>query len=643
MQYYLVCPIGVISGAEDLLTYHSDTNLSVGEVVLVPFGRRTKIAVVFDKTTKPAFTTRPIEKSYGVILPQHLIKLAEWIADYYASRLPFVLQMMLPSGIQKKRRAKEHPPSALTRGTNIPALSKPQSKIVSSIQESESITHLLHGITGSGKTRIYQSLAEHTLKENRSVLILVPEIALTPQLATEFQLLHDRVLILHSALTEAQRHTLWLEINKSDDPLVIVGPRSALFSPIKNLGLIIIDEAHEQSYQQDSQPKYNALRVARKLAELSGNNTKLILGSATPSIADYYVATHTGAPIHNLNHRIVPSQTSVEIIDMREKAQFSTHNLFSKKLLDAMNNALVRNEQIMLFHNRRGTARMILCSDCGWTAECPTCHIPLRLHHDTQSLRCHTCGHKTQPPKVCPSCSGIDLDFKGFGSKRIESEIKKLFPDANVARFDSDTEAAEQLHHRYQDLYDNNIQIIIGTQGIAKGLDLPHLTVVGVVQADSELFIPDYSSSERAFQLTTQVIGRAGRKGQEAHVFIQTLNPEHPAITAAAAQDYHDFYEHEIQERKAEHMPPFTFLLQLSVGYKSTSSAVHAAKKLAQQLRNDNPGLFVRGPAPAFHEHRGSNYYQQLVVSSPNRATLVKIAQSLPSRWHFTLDPPSLL
>jgi primosomal protein N' (replication factor Y) len=557
-------------------------------------------------------------------------------------RLTTVLQAILPKGLGKKRRFKEDSSKKVTRSSTVYDLTEEQQAAVLQISESEKITHILHGVTGSGKTRVYQELARKALAENKSVLVLVPEISLTPQLAAEFEQLHEHVLVLHSGLTEAKRHTNWQMLKDSTHPWVIVGPRSSLFSPLQDLGLIIVDECHEPSYNQDSQPKYSALRVARKLAELSGN-AKLVLGSATPLISDYFVATATNTPIVNLTTPTNKRNTRVEVVDMRERDIFGTHPLFSKRLLDAMNNSITQSEQILLFHNRRGTARMSLCSNCGWVAECPNCHLPLRLHHDRGELRCHTCGHNESLPQLCPECKSTDIDFKGYGSKRIESEIRKLFPNAEVARFDGDTPAEEQLHNRYQDLYDNKIQIIIGTQGIAKGLDLPNLNTVGIVQADSELFIPDYSSAERSFQLTTQVIGRAGRSGQASSVIIQTLNPDHPAIIHAKNQDYESFYNHEIEERTAEHMPPLTYLLQLTVGYASIKSAEDAARKLKESLKKTHKDIHVRGPSPAFHEHRGSLYYQQLIVSCAKRSTLVAIANKLPQRWQFTLDPINLL
>jgi primosomal protein N' (replication factor Y) len=642
VNYYLVCPIGVIAGKQDLLTYHSESSIHIGAIAEVPFGKSLKHAVVIKAANKPAFVTKQLGKILEEEVPHNLIDLSVWMSNYYAVRLTTVLQAVLPKGLGKTRRLKEDSPRKATRANTVHPLTSEQKAAIKAINESTKITHMLHGVTGSGKTRVYQEVAKKVLSENKSVLVLVPEISLTPQLAAEFEQLHEYVLVLHSGLTEAKRHTNWQKLKDTNHPWVVVGPRSSLFSPLQNLGLIIIDECHEPSYQQDSQPKYSALRVARKLAELSGG-AKLLLGSATPLVSDYFVATATRAPIISLTKPTNRRDTRIEVVDMRERDAFGTHPLFSKKLLDAMNKSITQNEQILLFHNRRGTARMSLCAHCGWVAECPTCHLPLRLHHDRSELRCHTCGHSGPLPQTCPECKSTDIDFKGYGSKRIESEVRKLFPGAEVARFDGDTPVEEQLQNRYQDLYDNKIQIIIGTQGIAKGLDLPNLNTVGIVQADSELFIPDYSSAERSFQLTTQVIGRAGRSGSKSVVIIQTLNPDHPAIVHAKNQNYEDFYEFELEERRAEHMPPLTHLLQLTVGYASSKSAQTAADTLKDSLKKQFSDIHVRGPSPAFHEHRGRLYYSQLIVSCAQRSTLTAIANSLPARWQFTLDPINLL
>lgn len=643
-MYYLVCPVGAVSGNSDLLTYHSDAALDVGAIAKIPFGTRTKMGVVIQKVQRPSFPTKPIDEVIDGRMPAHLVGLAQWMSEYYATRLPIVLQTMLPAGLTKKRRTKKPDTPKLSRTSSDYPLTKEQSAALKAINTSPQTTSLLHGVTGSGKTRVYQELAKNALAKNQSVILLVPEIALTPQLLAEFQAIHDDVLVLHSRLTESERHQLWQQmVTQPDKPRVIIGPRSALFAPIINLGLLVVDEAHEPSYQQDSNPKYNALRVARKLADLSPCKPRLILGSATPNVADYFLAESTKTPIITLSSPTAKRNVRVEVIDISDSNEFGSSKLFGKKLLAAMNKTIAQNQQVLLFHNRRGSARQNLCSNCGWVAECPTCHIPLRLHRDYGRLLCHTCGLVQDLYKTCPVCNSTDVIFRGFGSKHIEEEVQKLYPHKGIARFDSDTAAPDQLHNRYQEIYDNKISVIVGTQGIAKGLDLPNLATVGVVQADSELFIPDYSSTERSFQLTTQVLGRAGRAGQQATVIIQTLNPEHPAIRYAAAQDYGAFYKHELGERKAEHMPPYTFLLQLTIGYGSAQHARRTAEDMKTKILAAHQEVFVRGPAPAFHEHRGSQYYQQLVVSSHKRGVLVAIAQSLPQRWHFTLDPINLL
>lgn len=644
MKYYLVCPVGAISGQDDYLTYHSDVGYKVGDIVSIPFGKSNKIGVVFSLTSKPSFSTKAIDCLIGdYTLPEHILELAKWISEYYATRLSIVLQTILPSGLNKKRREPETSINKSTRQLVNHNLTKDQQSVFNDIKSSNQTTHILHGVTGSGKTRVYQELTKEYLANNKSVIILVPEISLTPQLSAEFKHIHNNVMVLHSKLTEAQRHINWTKIIKSNDTWVLIGPRSTLYSPLTNLGLIVIDEAHEPSYQQDSRPQYNTLRVARKLADLINNNTKLVLGTATPSVSDYYFATLKKSPIHRLSNPTTKRDMSIEIVDLTDKSQFGANMMFSKKLINAMNTAITQNEQIMLFHNRRGTARMCLCSNCGWSAKCPNCHVPFRLHHDSNNLLCHLCGLKSILPKTCPECMGVDIDFKGFGSKKIEAEVKKLYPKLTVARFDSDTEVNSQVQNKYQDLYDNKIQVIVGTQGIAKGLDLPHLNTVGIIQADTELFIPDYSSSERAFQLITQVIGRAGRQGNKSSVVIQTLNPEHPVIQYGAKQDYDGFYNYELLERQSEHMPPFVFLLQLTVGYTSKTSSSNEAKRLSEVIKNNYPKISIRGPAPAFYEHRGSKYFQQLIVASPNRSILVDIAKKLPQRWHFTLDPINLM
>ncbi len=642
MHYLYISPIGGRSGKEQLLTYGSQVAYTAGTIVSIPFGRTTKFGVVVSTAPKPAFATKEVGNPLPEILPPQLIELAQWMSQYYAQPLSIIMQTILPSGLGKKRRGKLTMPVANSRNKTQFELTNDQRVAIQSIRGSASITNVLHGVTGSGKTRVYQELATMVLQDDKSVLVLVPEISLTPQLVTEFTHIHKNVAVLHSQLSEAQRHLLWQTVQSSTEPWVMVGPRSALFSPLKKIGLIVVDECHETSFVQDSQPKYSALRVARKLAELHPDS-KLVLGSATPLVADYYIAQQTKTPIIIMNQATYQLKPQVSIIDIRKRAHFGRHAIFSALLLDAINTTLASGEQTLLFYNRRGTARTALCTNCGWVATCPNCHLPMRLHHDLEELRCHTCDRKMTLPHICPECRQPTLDFKGIGSKRIEHEIQKLFPNSTIARFDSDTPPTEQLHQRYQDLYDGTIDIIIGTQGIAKGLDLPHLDTVGIIQADSELMLPDFSSHERAFQLITQVIGRSGRAGQKSNVIVQTLNPDHPILVQATQQDYSAFYQTEIKEREAVHLPPFSFLLQLSIGYASNATAQKNCQKLADEVKQNHPGVSVRTIAPAFHERRGDAYFWQVVLSSSSRQKLVAIVNELPTRWQFTLDPLNLL
>lgn len=600
------------------------------------------IAIV---ANKPTFATKAIKSTIeGHQLPAQLLKLANWISAYYATHLALVLQAMLPSGLQKQRREQKNIASHPIRKRTQIVLNSDQAAAVQHISTNCPGTFLLHGVTGSGKTQVYIETAKQELADGGCAIILVPEIALTPQLVAEFALHFPNLIVTHSRLTEAKRHAIWLQAQKHNtaEPLVIIGPRSALFLPASNVKIIIIDECHEPSYKQDQSPKYSALRAASVLA--SAHNAKLILGSATPSIADYYLASQGGSPILQLPTPAAQLQPiNISIVDLKLRTNFTQHRFLSNELLAAIDHTLASNQQVLLFHNRRGTAPTTLCEQCGWTAHCPLCFLPLTLHADKHSLVCHLCGYSAKVQPSCPECHEPTIIFKGIGTKLIESEIAKRFPKARIARFDADTSEADALHTRYQDLYDGNIDIIIGTQIIAKGLDIPKLSLVGVVQADSGLVLPDYTSNERVFQLLYQVIGRAGRGEHKGNVIIQTYQPEHETIQQAVARDYGNFYVNEITKREQAMFPPFCHLLKLTCSYKTEAGAINASRKLAQEIRNNYSAIIVLGPTPAFHERLGGAYRWQIVIKSKQRATLASIAQNLPTGWMSDLDPSTLL
>lgn len=643
--YYLVAPSVMVRADEAAFTYHAATPLATGTLVRVQVGKRLVNGVVLANVKqKPSFATKPIETIItDHPLPKPLIELAHWLADYYATHLANVLQTVLPAGLHKQRRGALKTSNHPIRSRAKIVLNKEQQTALMALQRVKTGAVLLHGVTGSGKTQVYIEAAKHQARQGHSSIILVPEIALTPQLVAEFANHFQNLIVTHSAMTEAHRHQVWLSaLNQSDTPLVVIGPRSALFMPLANLGLIVVDECHEPSYKQEQAPRYSALRAASMLAHFHG--AKLILGSATPSVADYYLAQSTKSPILKLNRPAVhTSPVEADVIDLKRRDLFRRHRFFSDALLGRIEQAMHDGQQTLLFHNRRGTAPTTICEHCGWLAECPTCFLPLTLHADQHILQCHLCGYAQPVPPSCPACGEPTIVFKGIGTKLIEAEITKLFPKATIARFDADTKANEAVHHRYQELYDGDIDILIGTQMLAKGLDLPKLSVVGVVQADSGLILPDYQAEERVFQLLYQVMGRVGRGNLPGHVVIQSYQPDHPVIKAAVAREYLPFYQSELTKRQAGHFPPFRYLLKLTCSYKTEAGAINASKKMAKGLRQAHPELEVLGPTPAFYERLGGTYRWQLVVKSRQRSELVKIAASTPAGWQADLDPISLL
>ena len=647
MHYYEVLPLKTVHASDATLTYASSAELQPGHIVAVPVGKKAEVpAVVIKKTQKPSFQTREIIRQVeSTALPQPLMKLGSWLSNYYTTHPVVTWQTILPRGLLKKRRAKQNIITHPKRKRTQIVLNSQQSNACKRILEATSGTALLHGITGSGKTEVYIQVAKETINAGRSAIILVPEIALTSQLIAEFTPHFPNVIVTHSTMTEAARHLTWQSILHSDEPLLIIGPRSALFSPVNNLGLIVIDECHEPSFKQESSPRYSALRAASVLA--SHADARLILGSATPSVTDYYLAKESGAPIIEMTRpaRKNTVAPSVHVVDMTKKNHFSRNRYLSTTLIKTIDQTLKSGNQSLLFHNRRGTAPTTLCENCGWSALCPNCFVPLTLHADAFHLRCHICNLRERVPTHCPECQTTGVIHKGIGTKLLESEAKKLFPAAKIMRFDGDSESHETLEKQYQALYDGDIDIIIGTQVVAKGLDLPKLRTVGVVQADAGLSLPDYQSAERTFQLLAQVTGRVGRNEHDSTVVVQSYQPTHPAVKAGIAKDYHSFYAYAIDERKRAHFPPFTHLAKLTCSYASEQAAVKAARALASKLRTVTPNrVELLGPTPAFYERTRGSYRWQLIAKSPKRADLVDLMQHIPpTHWQTEIDPVSLL
>lgn len=645
MQYYEVAPNQIIRAGSDTFTYASSVKLAVGHIVEIEVGKKTLIGVVVRAVEKPAYTTKEIIRIVDdKPLPFSIVAIATWMSEYYHSPLATVLQTILPRGLTKKRRNSDHIRKIHERNRTKIVLNKDQRQAIDTVLQMSPGTALLYGVTGSGKTAVYMELARHTIEHGKSVIILVPEIALTSQIVAEFSHHFDDIILTHSRQTEAERHKEWLKALHTPEPRVVIGPRSALFMPLANVGLIIIDECHEPSFQQEQSPRYSALRVASKLAAVG--HMKVVFGSATPLVSDYYLAKTSGRPIIEMTKpaRQDAVSPSIELVDMTKRSNFTKQRFFSDVLIRQLTENLAAHKQTLLFHNRRGSASSTLCENCGWQAGCPRCFIPLSLHSDTHELRCHICGFKDRVPTSCPVCNHTDIIHKGIGTKLVESEIKRLFPRATVARYDGDTSSEETLETNYDKVYSGDIEIIIGTQVIAKGLDLPQLRTVGIIQADAGLSLPDYSSPERTFQLLSQVIGRVGRSHHETNVIVQSYQPSNPAVIDGITRNYKAFYDRTVAIRRRSNFPPFTYLLKLICIYKTENAAIINARKFASELKLLGLDIEILGPTPAFYERTGETYRWQLVVKSKKRAHLLAVIDHLPSQhWQFELDSLSLL
>jgi primosomal protein N' (replication factor Y) len=576
-------------------------------------------------------------------LPEQTVKLAHWLQTYYPSSIGVVTQQFLPKELSNIHRLVPDKPVQEEK-IQLPKQTSEQDTVIKQIRKPR--TYIIHGETGSGKTRVYIELAMRTLKEGRSVIMLVPEIGLTSQLTEEFRRTFGQtnVVVTHSQLTEKERKLRWTEIISATKPLVIIGPRSALFSPIKNIGLIILDEAHEASYKQDQSPHYHATRVAAQLADMS--QAILILGSATPSVLDYFLAEQKQKPILRmvqLAQSTTKYETHMQVIDIKDRSHFTRSPYLSDELLASIEKALVRGEQSLLFLNRRGTARVVLCDQCGWQAVCPHCNLPLTYHGDLHVLRCHTCGHAEPAMNSCPVCKKPNIVLKSIGTKAVFDEISALFPQSKVQRFDTDNKKSERIEQHYTAVKSGDVDILIGTQILVKGFDLPRLSVVGVVIADTSLSFPDYTAQERTYQLLRQAIGRVGRGHRDSVVIMQTYDPVNPVITSVTTNAWRTFYEQELREREKFKFPPYYFLLKLTVRRASAASSQKTAQKFIDLLCEKSLRVIIDGPAPSVHEKIGDKFQWQVVIKARDRKELLKVIDLLPSGWAYDIDPLNLL
>jgi primosomal protein N' (replication factor Y) len=541
---------------------------------------------------------------------------------------------------------------------------------------------LLHGVTGSGKTEIYLRAVDEVLAQGRQAIVLVPEISLTPQTAHRFGARFGRrIAIFHSALTEGERYDAWRRA-RAGSVDVVIGPRSALFMPFPDIGLIVLDEEHDDSYKQIApSPRFHARTAALELARQS--SATVILGSATPSLESYHRAQRGEFTLLEMPRRIMghthrlrdlqaryhiprtryrsiqgssrsatQAQTAplppVQVVDLRAELRAGNRSIFSRTLQRAMDDALERGEQVILFLNRRGAATFVLCRDCGYVPHCPHCDTPLTYHRSQAHLACHHCNHREPQPERCPKCGSKRIRYFGLGTERVEQAIHRRWPDTRTLRWDRDTARNHAAHATILHLFSTGLaHVLVGTQMIAKGLDLPMVTVVGVISADTAINLPDFRSGERTFQVLTQVAGRAGRGLLGGRVILQTYHPDHYAVVAAAAHDYAKFAAQELAFRREQGYPPYRRLVKLVYEATSPSRARAQAERLAEILRRalarqSLPPTDLMGPAPPFFARLRDRYRWQVLLRHPDPAKFLRSVQ-IPPGWQVDVDPVDVL
>ncbi|MDS9470531.1 primosomal protein N' [Sporosarcina pasteurii] len=491
-------------------------------------------------------------------------------------------------------------------------------------------TFLLHGITGSGKTEVYLQAITKVLEKGQEAIVLVPEISLTPQMTARFKARFGQlVAVLHSALSAGEKYDEWRKIHRGEVK-VVVGARSAIFAPFENIGIIILDEEHESTYKQEESPRYHARDVAIKRSEYY--KCPVLLGSATPSLESYARASKDVYTLLTLKNRAKSQQLpEVEVVDMRQQLKSGNRSMFSIPLAEAIRERLERNEQSVLFLNRRGFSSFVLCRDCGTTVECPNCDISLTYHRAHELLKCHYCGHEERVPTVCPQCESEHIRFFGTGTQKVEEEIAKIFPDARVIRMDVDTTRRKGAHERLlRQFSEGKADILLGTQMIAKGLDFPNITLVGVLAADTTLHLADFRAAEKTFQLMTQVSGRAGRHELPGEVYIQTYSPEHYAIELAKEQHYEPFYQMEMQSRRQFGYPPFYFFTLIQFSHEDVLKVSDFANRGTTFLRgNLSSNTVIIGPTAAAISRVNNRYRYQCLIKYKKEPKLTETLQQL--------------
>ncbi len=608
--------------------------LCIGMRVSVPFGKgnteREGYVIGFsDETDVPADKMKSILRILDTfaVFSETRITLAKWMKDKYYTTLSECLMCIMPKIVQqRKARIPFYNTDAYEKTGKLSPTDEQQSAIdfINLDKASDQKPILIHGVTGSGKTEIYMQAIDAVLKKGKQAIVLVPEISLTPQTVEKFVgRFGDLVAVTHSRLSAGERYDQWTKA-RNGHISIMIGPRSAVFAPFEHLGIIIIDEEHENSYKSETTPKYDAREVAVKLGALTG--ATVIFASATPSVETYYGATSGQFELVELKERVNKKFPDVYIIDMRVELANGNKSIFGDELLKEIEENLQKKQQTILFLNRRGHSTFVSCRKCGAVMKCENCNVNYTYHLNTDKLSCHYCGVTVKNPEVCPVCESKYIKYFGVGTQKIEDEVMKILPEAVVLRMDMDTTKNKGSHDAILKKFaSGKADILIGTQMIAKGLDFPNVSLVGVIAADLSLNTGDYRSAENTFQLLTQVSGRAGRAATYGKVYIQTYNPEHYSIEYAKNNDYAEFYNHEITLRRRMIYPPFSSIFFIMFVGEDEKKIIMKLYKLLNIMTyyNSKKNIFeFLGPAPAVISKIKKQYRWKLIVKAVDEERL---------------------
>ncbi len=636
----------------------------IGSQVCVPFGsgNRTRKGYVVDITDHADYEENKIkevaEVARGSITAESwLIELAWWMKERYGSTMNQALKTVLPVKRRVKARNQQVVESLVAEPVpmaDVPVLNEDQERIAamfrSDFDRGFRTPYLIHGITGSGKTEVYMAMIDHVLAARRQAIVLIPEISLTYQTVMRFyRRFGSRICVMHSRLSAGERFDQFERARKGEADIMI-GARSALFTPFENLGLIIMDEEHEGAYKSETTPRYHAREVAEKLAQM--HDAFFVMGSATPSVEAYQKAVSGIYRLHVLPCRAAADScpAGTEVVDLREEMKQGNKSIFSRRLVELIKERLEKKEQIMLFMNRRGYSRFLSCRSCGEAIKCPHCDVSMTLHNGGrgaggQSLKCHYCGYTIPVPKICPSCGSPYLAGFGIGTQKIEELARQSFPQARILRMDLDTTAKKGGHEAILSSFaKGEADILIGTQMIVKGHDFPMVTLVGILAADVSLYAPDYRAAERTFQLLVQAAGRAGRGSRPGTALIQTYLPEHYCIQAAARQDYEGFFRQEMGYRRLMSYPPASHLLEILVAGRDEELTGRMMDLISQSLDcHFKEHVQMIGPVPAPVYKLNDIYRKILYLKQENYDILIRIRKYIQDRWDETEECKKLV